>query len=169
MLGDVLNNMEKANEYYIKAIELNPKIIMVYSNYARFLVSAYKNYDKAMNLLEKASEFDEPVTSVYLNLAYLQIITNNLTKAEENISKALFINMKDNEIYKDLYLWFYRYAIYFHKYPDAYYVIKRLLPKYDEIEQWDFSLIIDIAKKNGHPHINTVIKFAEKISGLVYS
>lgn len=103
----ILNhNYLKAQEYYEKALEIDPNSERILNEYAIFLEHRRKNYDKAEKYYRRAIEVTPNNATLLGNYAnFLRNIIENFEKAEEFYRKALAIE-PDHKIHKANYAGF---------------------------------------------------------------
>ncbi len=91
----IQKDYDKAEEYYKKALEIDPKYVNVLCNYASFLGEIRKDYDKAEEYYKKALGLDPKYVNVLGNYAlFLSEIRKDYDKAEEYYKKALGLDPK---------------------------------------------------------------------------
>lgn len=81
-------NSENIEKYYLNAIRLEPKYIMVYIHLGSFYFSL-KQFEKAKEIWEKGLTFDENNLTLLERSASLQISLKNYKKAIENYEKLI--------------------------------------------------------------------------------
>ena len=95
-LEDIKKDYDKAEEYYKKALELDPNSANNNGNYAIFLHTIKKDYDKAEEYYKKALELDPNDADYNGNYAsFLHTIKKDYDKAEEYYKKALELDPND--------------------------------------------------------------------------
>ena len=97
-----MNNDTKVIEYYESALNLNPKFIIAYYDYVKYLF-AKKDYVEAQRKLRKALKIDNE-NIVLLNLMFFAsyiLVKDNL--CEYNVKETLAIANKIEKINPDLF------------------------------------------------------------------
>tara|TARA_B100002003_G_C14135101_1_gene545823 strand:+ start:428 stop:2203 length:1776 start_codon:yes stop_codon:yes gene_type:complete len=163
-----LNQYSRAEAYYSKAIELNPKYTDAYYNRAR-AYEKLKQYDKAEADYNKTIELDAKYINAYSKRANLYIILNQYDKAEADYTKTIELDSKNLELYtnradfyKDIEQYDKAEADYtktieldpeylYHYYNRADFY--KILKKYDEAEA-DYTKAIELDSKNPEPYNN---------------
>lgn len=90
------NEPAKAEEYFKRAIEADPKYANALSNYANWLTNTGKDYDKAEAYCKRAIEAnpkDAHALSVYA--MFLRLVRKDYDRAEEYLKRAIEANPKD--------------------------------------------------------------------------
>ena len=87
---------DKAEEYYQRAVEADPKHANILGNYANFLCDQRKDYDKAEEYYQRAVEADPKHANILGNYAnFLCDQRKDDDKAEEYYRRAVEANPKD--------------------------------------------------------------------------
>jgi tetratricopeptide (TPR) repeat protein len=99
----MLKEYEKAIEDYNKAIELDPKFAIAYTNRG-VAYDKLKEHEKAIEDFNKAIELDPKNVAMYLNLSEAIIIMGDYKSASKNIAKALYLSPEIKDKAMLLYL-----------------------------------------------------------------
>ena len=92
----IRKDYDRAEEFYRKALELDPSDADYAGNYAEFLADVRKDYDRAEELYRQALELDPKDIVTTGNYAFfLQDIRKDYNRAEELNRKALGLDPKD--------------------------------------------------------------------------
>ncbi len=96
------NDYNRAEECYLKTLEINPNSSNTYSNYALLLSSVKKEDDLAEKYYLKALEFDPKNDVAFGNYAFfLQNVRRKLSEAEICYQEALRLNPNDRCTYSN--------------------------------------------------------------------
>ena len=139
-----------------------PKSAELYGNYAYFLYSVRKEYDKAEEYYKKALELDPNNANQTGNYAQLLLIKGDKEKGKEYINKAFTFNIDNKSLLVEL--WFYRYAHFPEWYEEGYKRLLELVKNGARSIGWNLKPNIEQAKKDGHPHIDLLYKFDKIIT-----
>ena len=102
-LCDIRKDLDKAEKYYKKALEINPKNAHNLGNYADFLNESRKDYDEAEKYYKKAIEIDPNHANNLGNYAeFLYDIRKEKDEAEVYYKKAMEID-PNNEYHANNY------------------------------------------------------------------
>ncbi len=91
-IGDAYNELkefEKSDEYYEKALDLEPLNALVLNNYAYYLSLRNKDLPKAKEMAEKAVELDSANSANLDTYAWILYKMNDYIEAEKWIKKAM--------------------------------------------------------------------------------
>ena len=149
-------DFDKAEEYYKKALEFDANDEIYMGNYAIFLADIRKDHDKAEEYYKKALECNANNAYNTGNYAKLLIEKGDMGKAEEYIDKAFSLEPKEDGVLAEL--WFYRYAIFWDKYEDAYENVVKLVRSGARSAGWYLKEVIKVAEKRGHPDVERLRK-----------
>jgi len=97
-------NIQKADEFYRKAIEYQPNEIQSYLDYAQFLIEQ-KDYAQALKRLQKANKIDDKNLDCLNLLFSVNYILAKENVSDYNIESALKIAAKIEKDYPDLFLY----------------------------------------------------------------
>jgi protein O-mannosyl-transferase len=162
-LVDVRKDYGKAEEYYRKALELDPNNVNIAGFYAVFLGNVRKQYDRASELYKKALELDPNNADYMGNYAQSVIIVGRKGEAKDLIDQACCSNPKNQSLLAEL--WFYRYANFYEEYGEkAYEELVKLVKDGARSIGWNFTDNIELAKKEGHPHLDKLEKLNKIIT-----
>ena len=93
------NQFKLAESAYLRAIEIQPSFHRAYERLAHLYGQTGSRINQAVELAEKAVEF-QPNSAVYLNtLSWLYYINKDYMQAENAIKKALVLQ-PDNRLYQ---------------------------------------------------------------------
>lgn len=160
-LKDVRKNFDEAEKFYEYSLKNLPELGENHGYYAIYLSHIKKNYKEAEKHFLRAIELepDDPLT--YGNYAQLLLGLGRKDEGEKNLNKAFELG-KDLKPYM-LELWFYVYCHFPERLAEAKENIERLLSEGYRSPDWDFSINIERAEKNGHPEIKTIKEFGRRI------
>jgi tetratricopeptide (TPR) repeat protein len=156
-LKDIRKDYDRAEEYFKKALELDPIDADNTGNYANFLKDIRKDYDRAEEYYKKALELDPNHANNTGNYAQLLIVTGRKQEGYRLINKAFQLKSDNESLLVEL--WFYRYANLYEEYGEnAYEEIMKLITRGARSIGWNLKDNIELAKKEGHPHIDRLEK-----------
>ena len=161
-LHDIRKEYDKAESYYIKALELDPNDADYNGNYASFLHDIRKEYDKAESYYIKALELDPNSAIKNGNYAQFLLANGEKEKAEAYINKAFENHTTENDLTVEL--WFYRLAHYPEYFEKAQKELDRLLADGHRSIGWNFEDNILRAEKDGFDDIAMLRTYADRIS-----
>ncbi len=166
-LNDIEKDYDGAKHHYLKALEIEPNHANNNSNYATFLKDITKDYDGAKHYHLKALEI-EP-NNAYANINYAGYLLGYNQKSEGEKFLNIAFNLLSDKYDLQLEFYFYKMVHFLESFQEAKDAIDILIDKgYDSLN-WDFSRNILQAIKENHPHVETLKKYAKKISGIDYS
>jgi len=89
IIYDMKKNVEKAKEYYQKALKINPKYVPAANNLAYIYTDRGENIDEALAQMSKEMFPDDPAISDTLGWAYYKknIFTRAITYCKEAVEK----------------------------------------------------------------------------------
>ncbi|MBU1221181.1 tetratricopeptide repeat protein [Myxococcota bacterium] len=163
----VRKDIGKADKLYKECLDRYPLSVEYMIIYGDFLISDMKDYGKAKSIYEKALQVDPLNAKLLSNYAKLEIEIGEFMRAEELIEIAFKGNMGKKikgELEIKLELWFFRYAIFFKKYPNAGENVKKLLDDGVRSNGKVFTGVVIKSEKLNHPDIVHVKKLAKLIS-----
>ncbi len=97
-----LNDLDKANQYYQKTIDIDSKNSERYNTYAKFLKNIYNDPDAAEQNYLKAIKIDSENSVLYNSYGiFLKEFHKDFHKAEQNYLKAIEVNPKDTAPYNN--------------------------------------------------------------------
>lgn len=82
-------DFDRAIEYSLKAIELDPKIASAYNNVGVAYANGKKDYDKAIEYYRKAIELNPDYSTAYQNMGEAQFLSGALDDALTSYKKCL--------------------------------------------------------------------------------
>ncbi len=91
ILYGFLNDKEKSEKHYKKAIQLAPSWALPYSNLSSFY-NGKKEFEKAIHYADTAIVFRPDYFNAYINLGNSYLQQQNLLSAEVNLKKAMDLN-----------------------------------------------------------------------------
>ena len=154
----------KAEEYYKKALDLDPRDADINSHYALFLTLQKRDYAQAEEYLQKALLLDPEDADINGNYALILLQQGYFERAKTFIDNA-FQHIHPLEKELELSLWFYRYACLYQDYPESKSKIEGLLQ--DEVRSPRLpleSLLETVKQTVQHPEYDQVAKLAKQIS-----
>ncbi len=89
-LQNVRKDFDRAEEYYKRALELDPESVIKLGNYALFLQNVRKDFDRAEEHFKRALELDpEHANNLGGYAIFLQNVRKDFDRAEEHFKRAL--------------------------------------------------------------------------------
>lgn len=101
-----LNDYEKAENYFLKAVQLNHSEYKAYNNLANIEFSR-KNHEKSIEYYQKAIKHNSEYPEAYHNLALVYKDKNDLKKQRKYLIKAIKLDPLNSGLYCDLALNYY--------------------------------------------------------------
>jgi Tfp pilus assembly protein PilF len=101
LLGNIfftLNDFEKAKNFFLMSISLNPKLIEAYFMLGNVLFSSHM-YEDSISIWEEALKINNNHSVIYSNIALSFIKLDNIDKAKEYLDSALSIDPKNEDAY----------------------------------------------------------------------
>jgi tetratricopeptide (TPR) repeat protein len=153
---------------YKRAIEANPKNAISLGNYANFLTDIRKDHESAEAMYKRAIEIDPKSANMLGNYARLLFSAGRVKEGLANLEAAI-ANLSEDDTTPTLPEECLMYA---HccgppeKRTEALTRLKTLLLQTDiRTGEWDFSGVIDQAKRMNHPEAEWLEKLAKVLSG----
>jgi len=163
-LKGIRKEYDLAEKYYMKALELKPNDASLNGNYAIFLKDARKNYDLAEKYYKNALEIEPNNANFNGNFGGFLYSLGKKQEAKIYIDKAMTLSQAEKIKDLEIELWFYILAHEQNRYEEAKSKIDELLAKEYKSKGWNFESNIEQAKKEKHPHIDTLVEYAKKIT-----
>ncbi len=150
-------------EYYLKALSIDPEDAITNGNYANFLKNIKKSYEDGEKYYLKAISIDTENAINNGNYAGFLLITNRTNEATTYLEKAFLLNNNEKtDILVEL--WFYKYAHYFESLDESENKIEELLKEGVQSIGWNLDKNVEVAIKNGHPNPEKLKELAQRVS-----
>ncbi len=160
-LTSVRGKHNEAEKLYKQAIEADPKIVANLDNYAYFLTNVRGKHDEAERLYQRVIEIDPKNANSLGNYAKL-LLALGRKEGKSMLNRAFAANPTIPGLQCEL--WFYRWAHFPHKYPEALDKLKALLESGARSKGWNLSPNIERAQSNGHPNVPLLYALADVIT-----
>lgn len=97
MMYQDVEDPEKAEEYYVKILEIDPTYKYAWYNRGWMEMILYQDYDNAIDFFNKAIECDPLYAEAYYNLGVAYELSGNKSKAQEAYTTAASLGYKKIE------------------------------------------------------------------------
>jgi tetratricopeptide (TPR) repeat protein len=142
--------MEKAEEFYKRALEADPKDANIFCNYANFLSVERKDMEKAGECYKRALEADPKHTNTLGNYAQLLFVIGRNDEAMTLLSRAEALDPQASDIRVEIS--FYRLAHDSSAWPHELEHMAELLKNGARSIAWSLDANLIIAEQSGHPN-----------------
>ncbi len=108
-MAEMANDYQKAEKYFLKAIEKDPNNYFWLGNFAVFLHYYKKDYTKALYYYEKSLKYNPEDSFLLINYAHLKInFLNDINSGEELLKKAIKVDRYNSDAYGAYALFLYK-------------------------------------------------------------